>query len=85
MIDEYDMRASLWPISTAIDSSAPAITEAVIGSTRVVRRSAHRLRIRLPEASARAVQPGGTTVVVSRWKTTAAPSNASPTGSSDRS
>jgi hypothetical protein len=25
----------LWPISTAIDSSAPAITDAVIGSTRV--------------------------------------------------
>ncbi len=35
MIDEYDIRASLCPISTAIDSSAPAITEAVIGSTRV--------------------------------------------------
>ncbi len=30
------MRASLCPISTAIDSSAPAMTEAVIGSTRVV-------------------------------------------------
>jgi hypothetical protein len=29
------MRASLWPISTAIDSSAPAITAAVIGSTRI--------------------------------------------------
>ena len=36
MIDEYDMRASLWPISIAIDSSAPAITAAVIGSTRVI-------------------------------------------------
>ena len=35
------------------------------------RGSAHLPRIRLPEASARAVQPGGTTVVVSRWKTTA--------------
>ncbi len=35
MIDEYDMRASLWPISIAIDSSAPAITAAVIASTRV--------------------------------------------------
>ena len=32
------------------------------------------LRMRLPEASARALQPGGTTVVVSRWKTTAGPS-----------
>ena len=48
-------------------------------------RRAHLLRIRLPEASARAVQPGGTTVVASRWKTTAAPSIDSPTGRRERS
>jgi hypothetical protein len=35
MIEEYAIRASLWPISTAMESSAPAITAAVIGSTRV--------------------------------------------------
>jgi hypothetical protein len=35
MIDEYAMRASLCPISTAIASSAPAITAVVIGSTLV--------------------------------------------------
>src|SRR5690242_2093767 len=36
MIEENDMRASLWPISTAIESRAPAITAAVTGSTRVL-------------------------------------------------
>ena len=35
----------------------------------------------MPEASARALQPGGTTVVVSSWKTTAGPAIASPSGS----
>ena len=35
MIDEYDMRASLWPISIAIESSAPPITAVVTGSMRV--------------------------------------------------
>ena len=40
---------------------------------------------RFPERSARARQPGGTTVVVSRWKTTAGPSNASSSGSLPRS
>src|SRR5690349_18585061 len=35
MIEENDIRASLWPISTAIESRAPAMTAAVTGSTRV--------------------------------------------------
>ncbi len=82
------MRASLWPISTAIESSAPAMTAAVTGSTLVC-DSAHEaptfVRIRLPEASARAFQPGGTTVVVSGWKTTAGPGIASSSGSRPRS
>ena len=32
MIDEYDMRVSLCPTSSAMLSSAPAMTRAVIGS-----------------------------------------------------
>jgi hypothetical protein len=38
-------------------------------------------RIRLPDGSARKIQAGGTTVVESRWKTTAGPSKVFPTGS----
>ena len=34
MIDEYDIRMSLWPISVATFSSAPWMTLAVTGSTR---------------------------------------------------
>ena len=45
---------------------------------------AHRappfVRIRFPEAWASACQPGGTTVVVSRWKTTAGPASVSSSG-----
>src|SRR5947208_10737513 len=32
MIEEYDIRVSLWPTSMTMLSSAPAITRAVIGS-----------------------------------------------------
>ena len=33
MIDEYDIRMSLWPISVAMFSSAPWMTLVVTGST----------------------------------------------------
>ena len=55
------MRASLWPISTAIESSAPAITAAVIGSTRVrtaLTGAPPFVRIRFPER-VRPRPPGG--------------------------
>ena len=40
MIDEYDIRMSLWPISVATFSSAPWMTLAVTGSTRRLARVA---------------------------------------------
>ena len=91
MIEEYDMRISFQPISTAMFSSAPWITLAVtasmgrrLGVSAMAHSSSPRRRIRLALSSTRTDQPGGTTVVASVCRMIAGPGKGASSGSASR-
>ena len=91
MRDEYDMRMSFQPISTAMLSNAPWITLAVtasmgrrFGVSAMAQSSSPRRRMRFALLSTRTDQPGGTTVVASVCTIIAGPGIGASTGSASR-
>ena len=68
MIDEYDMRMSLWPISVAMFSSAPWMTLTVTGVHPAVGAAVAATGRHVGSAvSARAASGAAAAVAVRRW------------------